>query len=545
LPVFPKYITHLFPKISNLYRLRKSDEFMTAKNSGFTSIQKWTLLSTILASSLVFIDSTALNVALPALQKDLGITGTELLWVINGYALFLSALLLVGGSLGDLYGRNKVFLIGLAVFSVSSLFCGISQTPLQLIIARSFQGIGGALLTPGSLSILSSQFSSENRGKAIGIWSTFSALTAIFGPILGGWLAGMGLWRVIFFINIPLSIIVFVTMIAKVPESKNPQAEKLDFWGALLVTLGLGGITYGFIESPNHGFGDIQIMTSLLIGGASLIGFILVQRYSKHPMMPLQLFKSSTFSGGNLLTLFVYAALGGAMFFLPLNLIQIQGYSELNAGLAMLPIIFSIAGISTQMGKYVDRHGVRLPLIIGPIITSVGFFLFSVNCITAGPEDYWQTFFISFLLIGVGMGITVAPLTTAVMGAVSEDNAGIASGINNTVARAAGVLAIALLGSLALFSFNKSIEQKISGMDLTESIKNEIMLESSKLAGAEVPEALSADNKIIIKQVYKDSFIEAFNKVIYIAAIMTFLGGIMALIFIRPEKVDKEKYQAD
>ena len=212
---------------------------METKNSGFTSTQKWTLLSTILASSLVFIDSTALNVALPALQKDLAISGTELLWVINGYALFLSALLLVGGSLGDLYGRNRVFLIGLAIFSVSSFLCGVSQNPLQLIIARAFQGVGGALLTPGSLSILSSQFSSENRGKAIGLWSAFSALTAVFGPILGGWLAGMGLWRVIFFINVPLSIIVFLSMIAKVPETKNPQAEKLDFWGALLVTLGL------------------------------------------------------------------------------------------------------------------------------------------------------------------------------------------------------------------------------------------------------------------------------------------------------------------
>ena len=516
---------------------------MTAINSSFTSTQKWTLVSTILASSLVFIDSTALNVALPALQKDLGISGTELLWVINGYALFLSALLLVGGSLGDLYGRNKVFLIGLAIFSISSLFCGISQSPLQLIIARAFQGIGGALLTPGSLSILSSQFGSENRGKAIGIWSTFSALTAIFGPILGGWLAGMGLWRVIFFINIPLSIIVFVTMLAKVPESKNPQAEKLDFWGALLVTLGLGGITYGFIESPNHGFGDMQIMASLLIGGASLIGFILVQRYSKHPMMPLGLFKSSVFSGGNLLTLFVYAALGGAMFFLPLNLIQIQGYSELNAGLSMLPIIFSIAGISTLMGRYVDRNGVRLPLIVGPIITSIGFYLFSVNCITAGPEDYWHTFFISFLLIGVGMGITVAPLTTAVMGAVSEDNAGIASGINNTVARAAGVLAIALLGAVALFSFNKSIEREIAGMDLSESVKSEIMYESSKLAGAEAPITLSDDDKVFIEQVYKNSFIAAFNKVVIIAAILTFLGGIMAMIFIRPKKIPKENYQ--
>jgi len=230
------------------------------------------------------------------------------------------------------------------------------------------------------------------------------------------------------------------------------------------------------------------------------------------------------------------------MFFLPLNLIQIQGYSELNAGLAMLPIIFSIAGISMFIGRYVDRHGVRLPLIIGPIITSIGFYLFSVNCVTAGPEDYWHTFFISFLLIGVGMGITVAPLTTAVMGAVSEDNAGIASGINNTVARAAGVLAVALLGAIALFSFNKSIAREIEGMALAESMKNEIMLESSKLAGAEAPAALSADDKLIIEQVYRNSFITAFNKVVQIAAILTFLGGIMAIIFIRPEKVTAEHY---
>lgn len=506
---------------------------MSSKDSGFTSIQKWTLLSTILASSLVFIDSTALNVALPALQEDLGISGTELLWVINGYALFLSALLLVGGSLGDLYGRNKIFLIGLGIFSISSLFCGISQTPSQLIIARSFQGIGGALLTPGSLSILSAQFSSESRGKAIGIWSTFSALTAVFGPILGGWLAGMGLWRVIFFINIPLSIIVFITMMAKVPESRNPKAERLDVWGALLVTLGLSGITYGFIESPNYGFDHILIISSLSVGSLSMIAFVIVQRYAKQPMMPLQLFRSSTFSGGNLLTLFVYAALGGAMFFLPLNLIQIQGYSEIGAGLAMLPIIFCIAAISPLMGKYVDRKGVRLPLIIGPVITSIGFYLFSVNGITSGPGAYWQSFFISFLLIGIGMGITVAPLTTAVMGAVSDDNAGIASGINNTVARAAGVLAIALLGSLALFSFNQSIVEKLDAIELTVEMKNEIIEESSNLAAAEAPNALSAEYRVIVNNIYKDSFIQAFNKVMYIASAITFLGGMMAVIFIR------------
>ncbi len=513
---------------------------MGSGKSGYTPVQKWTLLSTILASSLVFIDSTALNVALPALQEDLGITGTQLLWVINGYALFLSSLLLVGGSLGDLYGRNRVFLTGLGIFSISSLICGISQTPTQLIAARAFQGIGGALLTPGSLSILSSQFEAKSRGKAIGLWSTFSALTAIFGPVLGGWLAGLGLWRIIFFLNIPLSILVFITMIAKVPESKNHDATKLDIWGAVLVTLGLAGITYGFIESPKQGFGNPLIISSLLIGGLSLTGFIIVQYYSTHPLMPLNLFKSSTFSGGNLLTLFVYAALGGAMFFLPLNLIQIQGYSEIKAGLAMLPMIICIAALSPFAGKFADRKGVRIPLIIGPVITSVGFYLFSTYGITPGPGAYWNTFFLSFLLLGIGMGITVAPLTTAVMGALPEDNSGIASGVNNTVARAAGVLAIALLGAVALFSFQKSVENEISIMDISSVMKNKIRLESSKFTAAEVPDGLSDQNKVIVKRHLNKSFIDAFNRVVYVASVLCLLGSVMASIFLRGKKPGKE-----
>jgi EmrB/QacA subfamily drug resistance transporter len=509
---------------------------MSSKKSGFTSVQKWTLLATILASSMVFIDSTALNVALPALQEDLGITGTELLWIINGYALFLSALLLVGGSLGDLYGRNKVFLIGLGIFSLSSLMCGISQSPLQLILARAFQGIGGALLTPGSLSILSSQFGVENRGRAIGLWSTFSALTAVLGPVLGGWLAGLGLWRIIFFMNVPLSGVVFITMLTRIPESKNPEAQKLDVWGAILVTAGLAGITYGFIESPKQGFGNINIVSSLFIGGISLIGFMLVQQRSNHPMMPLKLFKSRTFSGANLLTLFVYAALGGSMFFLPINLIQKQGYSELQAGLAMLPMIVLIAGISTFIGKYSDKMGARIPLIIGPIITSAGFFLFSTYGITNGPGAYWTSFFISFLLLGTGMGITVAPLTTAVMGAVSEDYAGIASGINNTLARSAGVLAVALLGAMVLYTYTKSIEQNLEGMDISRNIKNEIVIESSNFAAADVPDGLSVEKTNLVKNLLNDSFVSSFNRVVYVASILTLVGGLMSIIFIRSKR---------
>jgi EmrB/QacA subfamily drug resistance transporter len=446
----------------------------------------------------------------------------------------LSSLLLVGGSLGDLYGRNKVFLTGLAIFSLSSLGCGFSQSPVQLIVARAFQGIGGALLTPGSLSILISQVGSKNRGRAIGLWSTFSALTAIFGPVLGGWLAGLGLWRIIFFINFPLSILVFVIMIARVPESRNSDARKLDLWGALSVTIGLACITYGFIESPKYGFGNPVIITSLIAGGFSLTAFLFVQSYSKHPLMPLGLFRSSNFSGSNLLTLFVYAALGGAMFFLPLNLVQIQGYDQLRAGLALLPMIILIAGISLLIGRYVDRTGVRLPLIVGPLITSIGFFLFSAYGITAAPDAYWNTFFISILLLGVGMGITVAPLTTAVMGVISDENAGIASGINNTVARAAGVLAVALMGAWVLFSYKNSIARELSVMDIPESIKNEISIESSNLAAAAIPNNLSLEDKQIVEHMFKNSFIGAFNKVVYAASILCLLGGIVAFVFISP-----------
>lgn len=505
---------------------------MASEKIGFSSIQKWTLLSTILASSLVFIDSTALNVALPALQEELGISGTELLWVINGYALFLSALLLVGGSLGDLYGRNKVFLVGLAIFSLSSLACGISQSPFQLIIARAIQGVGGALLTPGSLSIISSQFSSGSRGRAIGLWSTFSALTAVFGPILGGWLAGMGLWRVIFFINIPLSIIVFISMISKVPESKNPNPGKLDWLGAILVTIGLAGITYAFIESPNYGFGSLLILTSFVIGVFGLVAFMLVQKKSSYPMMPLNLFKSSTFSGSNLLTLFVYAALGGAMFFLPLNLIQIQGYSEISTGLAMLPMIILIATISPLMGEFVDRHGCKLPLTIGPIIAGIGFFMFSRIGITDGIGDYWSTFFVSFVLLGLGMGITVAPLTTAVMGAVSNDSVGIASGINNTVARAAGVLAVALMGAMVLFAFKADVIEGLETLNIQEEFKKEIVLESSKFSAAQAPEALTNENKDIINRLLKVAFVNSFNKAVYLASFLMLLGGIVTFFLI-------------
>ncbi|AZQ64028.1 DHA2 family efflux MFS transporter permease subunit [Flammeovirga pectinis] len=506
---------------------------MSSSKNNYSSTQKWTLLATILASSLVFIDGTALNVALPALQRDLNLSGAQLLWVINGYALFLSALLLLGGSLGDLYGRNKIFLIGLILFSVSSFFCGIAQSSYHLLIARSFQGVGGALLTPGSLSILSAHFDNSNRGQAIGLWSTFSALTGVLGPILGGWLAGMGLWRIIFFLNIPLSIMVLIIMLTKVPETSNKNAQKLDVWGALFVVLGLTGLTYGFIESASLGFFHPIIISSVFIGCASLVLFILVQKRSRHPMMPLSLFKSSTFSGGNLLTLFVYAAMGGVLFFVPLNLIDIQGYSEVNTGLAMLPIIICIASISPLMGKYVDKNGYRKPLIVGPIIISIGYYLFSLCGITNGAEEYWTTFFLPFLILGIGMGITVAPLTTSVMGSVSEENIGVGSGVNNVIARAANVLAVALMGALALYLFTAYVTDGINALELGQHIKQEVIVEAVNFTGAKVPSDVIIDQKETIAILYKNAFVEAFNQIVYIAVGLTLLSSVVSYRMIK------------
>lgn len=288
---------------------------MNKINSANINIEQWTLVVTILASGMVFIDFSALNVALPAIQTDLNIGGKSLLWIINAYAIFLSSLLLVGGSLGDIYGRKKIFIVGIILFSFSSFLCGVSTGKLMLILSRASQGIGGALMVPESLAIISAVIPAERRGKAFGTWSTFSALTTIIGPVIGGWLAGLGLWRFIFFLNIPLAIITVIILIAKVPESRDEAARSLDLTGAILATLGLAGITYGFIEASDSGFGNIRIVASLIAGVLSLAAFILVEKRSSHPMMPLKLFKSKTFSGVNTLTLFMYAALNAALFF--------------------------------------------------------------------------------------------------------------------------------------------------------------------------------------------------------------------------------------
>jgi EmrB/QacA subfamily drug resistance transporter len=412
----------------------------------------WILAATIVASGMAFIDGTVVNVALPDLQTSLGASAVDAQWIVESYALFLAALVLVGGSLGDHFGRRRVFLWGVSVFALSSVWCGLAPNPENLIVARAFQGIGGAMMVPGSLAIISASFDGEARGKAIGTWSGFSGVTAALGPVLGGYLVENLSWRAAFLMNVPLAIAVVLISARYVPESRDPGARRLDLPGAALATLGLGGVVFGLIEASARGLADALVIASLTIGVAALAAFVLVERLSPEPMMPLGLFRSRDFAGANLLTFFLYAALGGSLYFLPFLLIQVHGYSATAAGAAWLPFVAATFLLSRWAGKVAGSRGARSPLVIGSIVTAAGFVLLAVP--GTSSASYWTAFFPAVATLGIGMSLVIAPLTTTVMNSVEAGRSGLASGVNNAVSRAAGLLALAALGILVFLAFS-------------------------------------------------------------------------------------------
>src|SRR5216683_2594619 len=437
------------------------DEGVIAAKKGEAPCSKklgpWILAATILGSSMVFIDGTVVNVALPALQTNLKATAVDVQWVVEAYALLLAALLLLGGSLGDHLGRKRIYAIGIALFALASIWCGLAPTINQLILARGAQGIGGALLVPGSLAIISASFPEKERGRAIGTWS-----------------------------------------------------------GATVATISLGAIVYGLIETSRLGLQSPAVLIALLVGVIALAAFIVVEARVPHPMMPLRLFRSRNFSGANLLTLFLYAALSGTLFFLPLNLIQVQRYTPTAAGAALLPFILIVFLLSRWSGGLVKRYGSRLPLVIGPIIAAGGYVLL-IRPSVGG--SYWTDFFPAMFVLGLGMAISVAPLTTTVMNSVKQSHAGIASGVNNAVSRTAGLLAIAVLGLVMVQSFNQSFDRHLDQIVVSAEARRTLDTERSKLAAAEIPIEVNEEARVAIKQAINDSFVRGFRIVMLLGAI--------------------------
>lgn len=501
---------------------------------------KWIMVSAILASAMAFIDGTALNVVLPSLQKSLNATGADLFWLLNAYLLILAALILIGGSLGDKLGRKKIFMAGILIFICGSAACGFAPGILFLIIARILQGVGGALMIPGSLSLISSSINEKERGKAIGTWSAITTVVTMGGPVLGGALGDAGLWRYIFFINVPIGAVAFIILWLKVNESRDNDSDKfIDFPGAVTIALGLALLTFGFLRIPAVGLTNWQVYLSLTGGVLLFITFLFIEAKSKHPMMPLTLFAQATFSGVNLLTFFLYAGLGSGLLFLGLNLVQAQGYSQLQSGLTFLPFTVLMIGIARFAGSIADKHGPRLLLIAGPAIAGLGLLLLSFVGQTNGPEDYWSTFFPGILVFGLGMSFTVAPLTATVMGSVSDQFSGTASGINNALTRISNVFANAIFGALAVLFFAGALQDQVKNITLDPKEKQEVAVQAANLGNAKVPDNINEATKTKISKAYRASFIHAYANILRVSAVLAFLGALMSVVFVRNSALKK------
>ncbi len=511
-----------------------------------------TLIVAILGLSVVIIDGTAVGVALPAIEEDLNATLADQQWIANSYLLALAALLLVGGSLGDLYGRRRVFTIGLIGFGVTSLLCGLAPNVELLIAFRALQGAAGALLVPGTLSLISAAFDPDERGQAIGQWAAWSGLTGALGPIVGGALVDGLSWRWVFFINVPVILATVALTVRYVAESRDPTAQRgLDVPGVILAAVGLGGVTYALIASPADGWGDSLVLGALALGVAGLVAFLVAEARSGHPLMPLGYFRQGNFAAANAATLAVYAALSGAFFFVPIFLIGTAGYSALEAGFVLLPITLVMLVVSPRAGRWGDRYGPRWFMAGGPAIAAAGLLLLAR---LDENTNYLTDLLPGLLIFGLGLSLTVAPLTTTVMGSVEASHAGVASGINNMLSRVGGLLGIAVLGTLLAFRFERELDHS-APPDIAAGASVDvgaIDVQNGSASGfsAAVAEArdrplaepdtagLSAPVADAVQIVVHDASVSAFRLSVVAAAALALVGGIISAIWIRnPERV--------
>jgi EmrB/QacA subfamily drug resistance transporter len=401
------------------------------------------LAATVLGSGIASLDATVVGIALPSINRSFGGGVGTLQWVVTGYSLTLAAFLLLGGSLGDRLGRKRIFSIGVAWFAIASALCGIAPNSTFLVVARVVQGVGGALLTPGSLAILQASFRADDRSRAIGAWTGLSGVAAAAGPLIGGYLLAVASWRWVFYINVPVAVFVLVLTARHVPESSDPTSSRhIDTVGAALAVLFLAGTTYGLIEGPTRGWGSPLVVGAFVVGTVSAVAFLVVEKRSADPMLPLELFRSRQFSGANAVTFVVYGALGGALFLLPVELQLVAHYTPLDSGLALIPVTLIMLAFSARSGQLSARIGPRLQMSVGPVVVGAGLALLAM---ATDHGSYWTQVFPAILVFSIGLAITVAPLTSTAMSAAPAEHSGIASAVNNTVARAAGLFAVAVL----------------------------------------------------------------------------------------------------
>jgi len=481
---------------------------------------------------MAFIDETAVTVALPTIQTTLGATAVDAQWVVESYTLLLAALVLVGGSLGDHLGRRRVFAAGVVLFAAASAWCGLAPSPEQLIFSRTLQGAGGALLIPNSLAIIGASFDEARRGRAIGTWAGFTGVSLVLGPVLGGYLAENLSWRGVFFINVPLAIAVLAITFRQVPESRDPGARRLDLPGATLAAVGLGGGVFGLLESSKSGLADPLVVGSLVLGFAALAAFVVVEGRSREPMVPLGLFRSRDFAGANVFTLLFYFSLGGTLFFLPFNLIWVQGYSATAAGAAMVPALLLVSLLSRYAGSLADRYGARLPLVIGPTIASIGFALFAVPGVESG--SYWTSFFPAAVVLGVGLAAQAPAVTTVALNSVDTRHSGLASAINNAFSQTAGLLAIAVLGVLMFAAFGGALDARLENLDLPPAARQQLEEEKIKLGAAEVPEGLDAAPAV--ERAIDEAFVSGYRTVMLVAAGTALASALSAGLLISGKK---------
>jgi EmrB/QacA subfamily drug resistance transporter len=503
----------------------------------------WVIAAASLGSGMAFLDSTVMNVALPAVQMNLDVSAREVQWMFGAFGLVIAAFLLLGGTLGDHYGRRRIFVLGATIFAVASACCALAAGPTQLIVARAVQGVGGALLVPASLAIVGASFEGRQRAKAIGLWGALSGMAMAVGPVLGGWLVEDVSWRAAFLITPAMALVAVPIALWHVPESRDPQAHRLDLVGAALATIALGGLVYGLIESSASGFTDPVVLAALLLGAFALSMFVFVERRGNDPMLPPSLFRSKNFDGANLVTLLFYMSLTGSLYFVPFLMMQVHGYSALVAGSVFLPFVAMALLLGRLSGYILARFGEKVPLVIASLATAVGYALFAVPGAEHG--SYWTSFFPAMVVQGFGMALAITPLTAVALGSVESEHSGLASGVNNAAARVAAPLAVAVLGVFIYGVFSTSLDSRLDSMNLPGEVRSEIEAAKDQLGAAEAPEGVDAGTAAHIERAIDESFVAGFRTVMVVCIGLALVSALAAALLVedRRERVaSREPY---